>query len=547
MMNFNRQSISSKLLFWSCISATIVIAAIVAFIKISMIPQLTDQALASQTSALAHSLKGLYSDEAQWTAQALSREDLLDASSNGGKTVATLFVVKDGQYVRAATTLKKDDGSRAVGTVLDANSAAAKALAAGREFSGQVTLFKRLHMASYLPVSFSNGTRGAIFVGIDYSSADDMLALAHQMVFVVIGVGLVGIVLLAIGLAYAIRTIVSNRLRAFLAMAQGLASGKGDLTVRLDDSNGDELAQVASAFNVFLGMLHNMFIEFKGEAGQMGASAHDLGSVVHQTNQQAHSQQDVTSKVAASVEQISVSINEVAGHAAQAKASSQSVKQRTEQGVVELSSLSASLTQTESSIAAVGELTRSFINDVGKINELVALVSEIASQTNLLALNAAIEAARAGEQGRGFAVVADEVRKLATRSDQTASLIRENTLRLGEQSDKVSSAMAGSEASLQDCVERMSKVQLSLNEIDALITTVAAGSDEVANMVAEQSSASQDIAQSMESLAVSGDSTAGQMDIAATIATQLEGVSQTMSAALDGFKTHEQAAVADHA
>ena len=105
--------------------------------------------------------------------------------------------------------------------------AAATALAAGREFSGQVTLFKRLHMASYLPVSFANGTRGAIFVGIDYSSADDMLELAHQMVYVVIGVGIVGIVLLAIGLAYAIRTIVSNRLRAFLAMAQGLASGKG--------------------------------------------------------------------------------------------------------------------------------------------------------------------------------------------------------------------------------------------------------------------------------------------------------------------------------
>ena len=542
MMNFDRKSISSKLLFWSCVSAAIVIAAIVTFIKISMIPQLTDKALSSQTSAMAHSLKGLFGDEAQWTAQALSREDLLDASSNGGKTVATLFVVKDGQYVRAATTLKKDDGSRAVGTVLDANSAAAQALAAGREFSGQVTLFQRLHMTSYVPVSFPNGTRGAIFVGIDYSSADDMLALAHQMVYVVIAVGLVGIVLLAIGLAYAIRTIVSNRLSAFLVMAQGLASGKGDLTVHLDDSNGDELAQVASAFNVFLGMLHNMFLEFKGEAGQMGSSAHDLGSVVHQTNQQVHSQQDVTSKVAAAVEQISVSINEVAGHAARSKESSQSVRQRTEQGVVELSSLSVSLDKTEESIAAVSEMTKSFIHDVGKINDLVALVSEIASQTNLLALNAAIEAARAGEQGRGFAVVADEVRKLATRSDQTASSIRENTLRLGEQSDKVSSAMAGSEASLQDCVERMSKVQLSLNEIDALITAVAVGSDEVANMVAEQSSASQDIAQSMESLAVSGDSTASQMDIAATIATQLEGVSQTMSEALAGFRTREQVA-----
>ena len=541
-MTSNRQSIASKLLFWSCLSATIVIAAIVAFIKFSMIPQLTDQALASQTSALAHTLKGLYGNEAQWTAQALAREDLLDASSNGGKTAATLFVFKDGRYVRAVTTLKKEDGTRAIGTSLEPDSAAAKALAAGNEFSGQVTLFQRLHMASYLPVAFANGTRGAIFVGIDYSSADDMLALAHRMVFVVIAVGVFGIVLLAGGLAYAIRIVVADRLRAFLSMAQGLTSGKGDLTLRLDEASGDELAQVAGAFNAFLGKLHDMFVEFKGEAGQMGSSAHRLGAVVQQTNAQVLAQQEVTGKVAASVEQITASINEVAGHSARAKASSHSVKQRTEQGVVELSSLSTSLTQTEASIAAVGELTRSFINDVGKIDELVTLVSEIASQTNLLALNAAIEAARAGEQGKGFAVVADEVRKLATRSDQTASSIRENTLRLGEQSDQVSGAMAGGEASLQDCVERMSKVEASLNEIDALITAVAGGADEVATMVAEQSAASHDIAQSMESLALSGDGTASQMGITATIASELESVSQTMSVALAGFKTSEKVA-----
>ena len=542
-MNLRLKTISSKLLVWSCLLVVVVIAAIVTFIKASMIPELTDSALRNQTSALAHSLKGIYGTQALWTEETLSKPDLLDSFTNGGKSVATLFVVKDGQLVRTTTTLKKDDGSRAIGTALDPTSAAAKALSAGQEYSGQITLFNRLHMATYVPVALENGARGAVFVGIDYGTADEMLLLAHRMVYVVVAVGAAGVVLLAFGLAYAIRTIVSRRLGAFIAMAEGLANGKGDLTVRLDDSSGDELARVATAFNVFLNMLHDMFVEFKTEAEQMGSAAHSLGSVVHETNQQVHSQQDVTSKVAAAVEQISVSISEVAGHAARSKESSHSVKFRTEQGVQDLSDLSASLTETGDSIAAVSQMTKSFIQDVGQIDHLVALVSEIAQQTNLLALNAAIEAARAGDMGRGFAVVADEVRKLATRSNETASSIRASTGRISEQSAQVSLAMETSESALQNCIVRMGEVQKGLNEIDTLITAVAAGSDDVATMVAEQSSASQDIAQSMESLAISGESTASQMDIAATIATQLEGVSHTMSAALNGFTTTAQVAV----
>ena len=536
-MNISPKSISSKLLLWSCLSALLSIAAIVAFIQMSMIPQLTDKALESQTNALAHSLKGTFGNATQWTEEALSKEDILDSSTNGGKTVATLFLFKNGEYIRATTTLKKEDGTRAIGTALDPNSAAAKALAAGKEYTGQITLFKRLHMATYLPVSFDGGTRGAIFIGIDYGSADDMLALAHRMVYVAIGVGIAGVALLAFSLAFAIRKILTNRLGAFISMAEGLADGKGDLTVRLDDSNGDELSRVATAFNVFLGMLHDMFVKFKNEAEQMGSSAHSLGSVVNNTNQLVHSQQDVTSTVAAAVEEISVSITEVAGHAARSKATSHSVKQSVVDGGADLSSLSISLEQTENAVTTVSGVTQSFIQDVGEINSLVTLVSEIADQTNLLALNAAIEAARAGEMGRGFAVVADEVRKLATRSNETASAIRGTIAHLGEQSDKVSGAVAGSEASLRDCMERMIRVQETLSAIDAQIADVATGSDDVATMVAEQSTASQDIAKSMESLAIAGDSTANQMDIAADIAGQLEEVSRAMSTSLSGFKT----------
>lgn len=210
-MMFKSRSIATKLLLLSCVSAVVVVVAIVAFIKLSMIPQLTNKALENQTSALAHSLMGIHGKPEQWTKAALAKENLLDSFSDGGKTVATLFLFENGRYVRVATTLKKDDGSRAVGTALDPDSDAAQALAAGRDFSGHITLFNRLHMASYLPVAFDNGTRGAVFVGIDYGSADPMLALAGQMDYMVIGVGVVGVLLLGVGLAFSIRVEQAHR------------------------------------------------------------------------------------------------------------------------------------------------------------------------------------------------------------------------------------------------------------------------------------------------------------------------------------------------
>lgn len=204
-MLFQSKSIATRLLLFSCVSAVIVVLAIVAFVKISMIPKLTTQALKNQTSTLAHSLRGIYSHPQQWTEANLQRGELLDDFSHRGQIVATIFLLKNGQYVRAATTLKKSDGSRAVGTTLEPESAAARALQTGQAYSGHITLFNRLHMSTYLPVAFANGVQGAVFVGIDYSSADSMLALARQMDYVVIGVGILSVLLLTVGFAYSIR------------------------------------------------------------------------------------------------------------------------------------------------------------------------------------------------------------------------------------------------------------------------------------------------------------------------------------------------------
>ena len=210
-MMLKSKSVATKLLLASCFTAVLVVVSIVAFIKLSMIPQLTNKALENQTSALAHALKGIRNASALWSDAELARDGLLDAFSGGGRTVATLFLLRDGRYVRVATTLKNVDGQQAIGTALDPTSDAARALAAGQEYSGHITLFDRLHMSTYLPVAFDNGARGAVFVGIDYGSADPMLALSRQMDFVVIGAGVVGVILLGVGLAFSIRVEQAHR------------------------------------------------------------------------------------------------------------------------------------------------------------------------------------------------------------------------------------------------------------------------------------------------------------------------------------------------
>jgi len=210
-MMLKTKSVATKLLLASCVTAVLVVIAIVSFIKLSMIPQMTDEALENQTSALAHVLKGIRGRPELWSDAELARDGLLDEFSAEGRVVATLFIYKGGRYRRAATTLKKADGVQAIDTALDTASDAARALEAGREYSGLVTLFDRLHMSTYLPVAFDNGVRGAVFVGIDYGSADPMLALSRQMDYVVIGAGVVGVLLLAIGLIFSIRVEQAHR------------------------------------------------------------------------------------------------------------------------------------------------------------------------------------------------------------------------------------------------------------------------------------------------------------------------------------------------
>lgn len=210
-MKLKSASVATKLLFLSCLTAVIVVVSIVSVIKLLVLPQMTDKALENQTVSLAYALRGLHATSEQWDESTLSKHQRLDEFSVGGHAVATLFLYKNGQYVRMATTLKNAQGSLAVGSVLDPNSDSAAALAVGRSYTGKTFLFGRQHMATYLPVSLKNGVKGAVFVGIDYASADPMLLLARHIDYIVIGTGVFGVLLLGVGLFFSVRVEEAHR------------------------------------------------------------------------------------------------------------------------------------------------------------------------------------------------------------------------------------------------------------------------------------------------------------------------------------------------
>ncbi|MFC4158317.1 methyl-accepting chemotaxis protein [Chitinimonas lacunae] len=538
--------------------------------------------------------------------------------------VATLFVRKGEDYIRVSTSVKKENGDRAIGTVLAHDHPAYAMLGRGETYTGKAVLFGRNYMTTYQPIKDAGGrTIGVLFIGLDFSSGlkalgdklrnirlgdsghlfvvdvgkergklvvhptlegqnqldvrdsegvayiarivesptgevryidaqrgpmqaawtsleswnwrlvavapeAELLAGARQMLYLLIGETVAVLALLSLLLWFSIRILVKRPLAEAVKVAGHLADGEFNYPVR--PRSGDEAGQLLAAMDRTAQKLSDTLKTVSDSTLQLVSDANQLALSAEHVATASLAQKEASASTSAAVEQVATSIDVVAGNTQDVAELSTRGLNETRLGQERLGHLNEAMAALQHDVEDIANKVREFVDSTARIAVFTNEVKAIAEQTNLLALNAAIEAARAGEQGRGFAVVADEVRKLAEKSGHSATQIGEVTTAIANQSHTVGTVMDRGLQSLREGREAMQELVEVLERAAGAVVKSSEGTQLIAVSVREQSSANEEIARNVERIARMID----ENDIAtrevALAAANLSGLSERLSA-----------------
>ncbi|MFP5422472.1 MAG: methyl-accepting chemotaxis protein [Gammaproteobacteria bacterium] len=325
---------------------------------------------------------------------------------------------------------------------------------------------------------------------------DDVQAEFHTQALKTLLIGLVIAALVALLIVLIVRSITQPLQHAVDAMAN-IASGDGDLTRTLDTQGNDELSALSRHFNAFTEKLRQVIKHSLDSAGQLDAAARNLGDVAGQSQQRSEQQSQQMELVATAINQVTYGVQDVAKNAEHAATEVHTAEEQALQGqqnieasLRQINALSATIDQAVTVIQALAQ-------ESTQIGSVLEVIRSIAEQTNLLALNAAIEAARAGEQGRGFAVVADEVRLLAQRTQKSTAEIQVMIERLQGNSEAAVKVINDSSQASQLTIEQARQAGTSLTLIASGLRNLSGLNASIASATLQQSHVVEDINQNV--------------------------------------------------
>ncbi len=315
-----------------------------------------------------------------------------------------------------------------------------------------------------------------------------------------------------------------------------IARGEGDLTRRLPVKGKDEVGQSAIVFNEMMEKFNHLVRQVRDSATQVSTRVAALTDNADRVSQSSHQQNDKSNEAASSVEQLVASISSIAQSAEHVQHQSQESLARAQEGSKTLNVLLDEMNVVERAVKEMADSVNNFVRNTESITLMTREVKDIAEQTNLLALNAAIEAARAGEQGRGFAVVADEVRKLAEKSSRSASEIDAITASLSAQSVAVRRSIEEGLDHLTSSQTAVASVSNVLQATNGSVTEVGHGLDNIAAATEQQRRFSGDVEASIEAIAGMARENTGTVEQTTGAAHDLKQLADGLSTLVGRFK-----------
>lgn len=550
------------------------------------------------------------------------------AKATGGN--ATIFVRRGDDFVRVITSVKKEDGSRAIGTLLDRKSPAYGLNIQGQVFNGKVELFGRSFITNYTPLKDQQGNViGIRYIGISFAQSLESLkaglqktqigthghlyainnstgkqrgqfviepkvgnlnthqALIEQMLKqqqgnlseqlqldgktaeqwhfyfdtvpeldwlvvaavpqkqlmtthqfindIMLLINIIMVIVVGIILIFISKRMVGKPLQQAVVHLQTIA--KGDYSAEIEINREDETGTLLHALKSMQQQVKQMVLNLSETAINLASASTQLSKVSQQVASGSQQQTDAALSMASTIEQLTVNIDNLSHHAEDSKAISQSSNEIAVQGATviqqagtEMQRILRTVRGASDEISVLGELS-------GQISSIIQVIRDIADQTNLLALNAAIEAARAGEQGRGFAVVADEVRALAGRTSSSVQEITQMIEQIQNKTAGAVSAMSEGVKQVESGATLSAQAGESIHEIQQGALQVMNAFEEISSMLNEQANASSEVAKNVENIVQMAGTNSTAINDVASSANHLQTMATDLNGLIKQFKT----------